>query len=350
MSQSPLRTTLVGSYPQPDWLVDKDMLRSGLVPRVRKSGMWRVPESLRAEAIQDATLIAIRDMELAGLDRISDGEIARESYSNHFAAALDGLDVDHPATVVSRAGRQTRVPRVVAPIRHVRNVELDSARFLRANTRRLTKITLPGPFTLTQQAADECYRDDLALAMDFAAAVNEEAKALEAAGIDVIQLDEPWVRNDPESARRYAVPVINRALAGLKVRTAVHVCFGYAFMRPGEKPRAYEFLSELADCAVHEISIEAAQPNLDLGVLGNLSGKIIALGVLDHSVPGVEPVNVVARRIQAALRFVAPERLVLSTDCGLKYLTRADAFGQLKTMVEAARQITGEIAAGTPAS
>ena len=344
MERSPLRATLVGSYPQPDWLVDKDILRSGLVPRVSRSGMWRVPETLRPEAIRDATLLAIRDMELAGLDTISDGEIARESYSNHFAAALEGLDHERPAVVVSRAGRETRVPRVVAPIRHVRNVELDSARFLRANTRRLTKITLPGPFTLAQQALDECYHDEQALAMDFAAAVNAEAKALEAAGIDVIQLDEPWVRNDPAAARRYAVPVIDRALEGLGVRTAIHVCFGYAFMRPGEKPRAYEFLSELADSTVQEISIEAAQPNLDLGVLRELSGKSIALGVLDHSVAGVETVDVVARRIRAALEFVAPERLVLSTDCGLKYLTRENAFGQLKTMVEAVRRIDSELA------
>ncbi len=340
----PLRTTLVGSYPQPDWLVDKAILRSGLVPRVRKSGMWRVPEALRAEAIDDATLLAIRDMELAGLDTISDGEIGRESYSNHFAAVLEGLDHDRPAVVVSRAGRETRVPRVVAPIRHVRAVELHSARFLRANTRRMIKMTLPGPFTLTQQALDECYRDEQALAMDFAAAVNAEAKALEAVGIDVIQLDEPWVRNDPDAARRYAVPVINRALEGLKVRTAIHICFGYAFMRPGEKPRAYEFLSELAHSTVQEISIEAAQPNLDLGVLRDLAGKTIALGVLDHSVAGIESIDVVARRIRAALEFVSPERLVLSTDCGLKYLTRENAFGQLKIMVEAARRIDGELA------
>ena len=341
--QHPLRTTLVGSYPQPDWLVDKELLRSGLVPRVRKSELWRIPEELRGEAVRDATLLAIRDMERAGLDVISDGEMARESYSNHFAASLEGLDVDHPAVVVSRTGRETRVPRVVGAIRRTGPVEVESARFLRANTRSLTKITLPGPFTLAQQCVDEHYRDAAAMAFAFAAAVNEEARALEAVGIDVIQIDEPWVRNDPEAARRYAVPVINRALQGLKVRTAIHICFGYAFLRPGEKPKAYEFLGELADSDVHEISIEAAQPNLDLGVLRDLSNKNIAVGVLNHSVPGVEPGEVVEQRVRHALDFVTPDRLVISTDCGLKYLTRETAFGQLKALVDAAAVVRREI-------
>ena len=339
----PLRTTLVGSYPQPDWLVDKEILRGGLVPRVRKSELWRVAEDVRAEAVRDATLLAIRDMERAGLDVISDGEMARESYSNHFAASLAGLDVDHPAVVVSRTGRETRVPRVVGQIRRMGAVEVESARYLRANTCSLTKITLPGPFTLAQQCVDEHYRDAAGLAFDFAVAVNEEARALEAVGIDVIQIDEPWVRNDPEAARRYAVPVINRALQGLKGRTAIHICFGYAFLRPGEKPKAYEFLGELADSEVQEISIEAAQPDLDLGVLRDLSKKNIAVGVLNHSVPGVEPAEVVEQRVRRALGFVAPERLVISTDCGLKYLTRETAFGQLKALVDAAAVVRREI-------
>ena len=222
----PLATTLVGSYPQPDWLVDKAVLREGLVPRVRKMNFWRPPENVRSEAIRDATLLAMREMEVAGLDTITDGEVGRESYSNHFAGSLEGFDFDHPATVVSRTGRETRVPRVVGAIRRVRPVELDSAVFLRANTSRRTKITLPGPFTLAQQSVDEYYKDPLALAFAFASALNEEAKALEAVGIDTIQLDEPWMRNDPEAARRYAVPAINQALAGLHARTAIHVCFG----------------------------------------------------------------------------------------------------------------------------
>jgi 5-methyltetrahydropteroyltriglutamate--homocysteine methyltransferase len=339
-----LKTTVVGSYPQPDWLVDKAMLRSQLVPRVRTEALWRVTPALRAEALQDATLLAIRDMETAGIDVITDGEIGRESYSNHFALSLDGIDVDNPATIINRIGRETRVPRVVGPVRHRINVEGESARFLRRNTRRQTKITLPGPFTLAQQTKDEHYHDPEALAMAFAAAVNTEARALQDCGIDVIQLDEPWLRNDPAAARSFALKALERALDGLTVRTALHLCFGYAFLAPGKKPRAYEFLAELADSRLDEISIEAAQPDLDLGVLRELRDKTIVLGVVNLSSPDVEPVETIATRIRAGLVYVSPERLMPAPDCGMKYLSRSQAFGRLKNMVEAAALVRREIA------
>src|SRR5262245_29419078 len=337
-----LTTTVVGSYPQPDWLVDRTLLSKG-VPRVRLQAMWRVPEAFLEQAQDDATVVAIRDMERAGIDIISDGEIRRESYSNRFATALDGVDVDNPGVITDRNGNQTRVPRVVGRIRRVAPVELRDMQFLRRNPDRPAKITLPGPFTMAQQARNEFYRDVEELAMDFAAAVNAEARDLEAAGADVIQLDEPWLRNDPEGAKRYAVPAINRALAGITVPTALHLCFGYAAVVRRQKPTGYSFLPQLAETIAAQISIEAAQPRLDLGVLAELSPKSIILGVIDLGDPAVETVEQVATRIRAGLARVPPERLIAAPDCGMKYLVRDTAFGKLEALSAAARAVRSEL-------
>jgi 5-methyltetrahydropteroyltriglutamate--homocysteine methyltransferase len=338
-----LPTTVVGSYPQPDWLVDRAML-SKSVPRTRMQAMWRLPEEHLEQAQDDATVVAIRDMERAGIDIVTDGEIRRESYSNRFATALEGIDADNPALIVSRSGHQTPVPRVVGKIRRTRPVERRDMQFLRKNTDHAAKITLPGPFTMSQQAKNEYYKDDEDLAMAFAEAVNAEAHDLQAAGADVIQLDEPWVRNNPDLARRYAVNAINRALQGLTVPTVVHLCFGYAAVVPGStKPAGYSFLSELADTSAEQISIEAAQPKLDLGVLRDLAGKTIMLGVLDLGDPEIESVDTVADRIRNGLKFVAAERLVPAPDCGMKYMLRATAFGKLKAMSEAAARVRNEL-------
>jgi 5-methyltetrahydropteroyltriglutamate--homocysteine methyltransferase len=282
-------------------------------------------------------------MERAGIDVITDGEVRRESYSNHLVSALDGIDAVHPASVTNRAGRATPVPRIVGAIRRTRPVEVDALAFLRRMTDRPVKVTLPGPFTLSQQAKDEWYGDPEAVAMDFAAAVNEEARDLEAAGADVIQLDEPWLRNDPEAAKRYAVKAIDRALAGVTTTTAVHLCFGYAAVVGGDKPSGYSFLPQLADCSATQISIEAAQPKLDLGVLDELSGKVIVLGVIDLQDPDVEPVDVVAARIRRGLAHLEPTRLVAAPDCGMKYLPRATAFNKLRTLADAARSVRAEL-------
>ena len=298
-----LATTVVGSYPQPDWLVDRAMLSKG-VPRVRMRGLWRVPEPWLEQAQDDATIVAIRDMERAGIDIISDGEIRRESYSNHFATALEGVDVAQPAVITDRYGNQTNVPRITGRVRRARPVELRDLQFLRRHTDRPAKITLPGPFTMAQQAKNEFYRDIDELAMDFAVAVNEEARELQAAGADVIQLDEPWLRNDPEGAQRFAVPAINRALEGLTVATALHLCFGYAAVVRHQKPTGYAFLPQLAATTAQQISIEAAQPKLDLGVLAELSGKTIILGVIDLADMSVETPATVASRIRRALDYV----------------------------------------------
>jgi 5-methyltetrahydropteroyltriglutamate--homocysteine methyltransferase len=338
-----LPTTVVGSYPQPDWLVDRALLSKG-VPRVRMPAMWRIPEPFLVEAQDDATIVAIRDMERAGIDIVSDGEIRRESYSNRFATALDGVDAARPAVITPRSGNLTRVPRVVGHIRRTRPVELRDIQFLRQNTDRPAKITLPGPFTMAQQASNEFYRDTGEMAMDFAAAVNEEARDLQTAGADVIQLDEPWLRNDPEGARRYAVPAINRALAGLTVPTAVHLCFGYAAVVHGQKPSGYAFLPQLAESHAQQISIEAAQPRLDLGVLADLTGKTIILGVIDLGDPAVETVDQVATRIRAGLARVSAGRLILAPDCGMKYLPRATAFGKLRALSEGARAVRNQLA------
>jgi 5-methyltetrahydropteroyltriglutamate--homocysteine methyltransferase len=339
-----LPTTVVGSYPQPAWLVDQSVLRkNNVVPRVRLSAIWRVPADALEQAQDDATLIAIRDMERAGIDIITDGEMRRESYSNRFALALDNVDVDAPAMVVGRMGKPTPVPRVVGPLRRREPVEVRDIRFLRANTDRRAKITLPGPFTLSMQAHDEHYKDDEALAMAYAEVVNEEAKDLVAAGADVIQLDEPWLQARPEQAKRFGVKAINRALQGVTGTTVVHLCFGYAAV-VSEKPSGYSFLPQLADTGASQISIEAAQPKLDLGILGELSNKTIMLGVLDLGTEEVETAEVVAARIREGLKHVPAERLVAAPDCGMKYLPRERAFAKLKALAEGAAIVRRELA------
>ena len=332
-----LPTTVVGSYPQPDWLVDRALLKAQTVPRVRVREIWRVPEPFLEQAQDDATLVAIRDMERAGIDIITDGEMRRESYSNRFATALEGVDNDNPAMVKSRAGRRHGdAARRRQDPPHARRSRCATWKFLRRNTDRKAKITLPGPFTMAQQAKNEFYRDDEEMAMDFAAAVNAEARDLEAAGADVIQLDEPWLRNDPEAAKRYAVKAINRALEGLTVPTVVHLCFGYAAMVGSQKPTGYSFLPQLADSIAEQISIEAAQPKLDLGVLKDLAGKTIMLGVINLGDHAVEAAETVAARIRRGLKYVSPDRLIPAPDCGMKYLPRATAFGKLKALAEGA--------------
>ncbi len=337
-----LQTTVVGSYPQPDWLVNRALL-SKIVPRTRLHELWRVAEPYLEQAQDDATVLAIRDMERAGIDVVTDGEMRRESYSNRFATALDGIDDDNPAEIVNRAGNRTPVPRVVGPIRRTRPVELRDMQFLRANTDRLAKITLPGPFTMGQQVKDEWYKDPEAMCMDYAAAVNEEAHALVAAGADVIQLDEPWLRNNPEEAKRYAVKAINRALDGITVPTVVHLCFGYAAVVTGGKPTGYAFLPQLADSIAQQISIESAQPKLDLGVLRDLAPKKVMLGVIDLADPEIESAETVAARIRAGLEYLPADKLLPAPDCGMKYLPRATAFGKLKALAEGAAMVRREL-------
>jgi 5-methyltetrahydropteroyltriglutamate--homocysteine methyltransferase len=337
-------TTLVGSYPQPDWLIDRDRLLSSLPPRVRAKELWRIPAPYLAQAQDDATALAIRDFERLGLDILTDGEIRRESYSNRFATALDGMDIDNPAMVVGRTGRANAVPRVVGPIRRTRPVEVDDLRFLRANTDRPIKITLPGPFTMSQQAHNEAYPDDASLALDLAAAVNEEVRDLLAAGADVVQIDEPWLQARPEKAREHAVPAINRALEGADGTTALHTCFGYAHVVP-DRPAGYSFLAELNDCSVDQIAIESAQPKLDLSMLREIREKTVILGVLDLSDANPETPDDVARRIEAALEFIAADRLQVAPDCGMKYLPRDIALAKLQALVHGAERIRSSIAA-----
>ncbi|MBM3567335.1 MAG: 5-methyltetrahydropteroyltriglutamate--homocysteine methyltransferase [Alphaproteobacteria bacterium] len=338
-----LPTAVVGSYPQPDWLVDRALL-SKQVPRTRARDIWRVAEPWLEAAQDDATILAIQEMERAGIDIVTDGEIRRESYSNRFATALEGVDSERPAEMRSTVGTLIQVPRVVGPIRRVRGVETRDMEFLRRNTARFAKITLPGPFTLGQQVKNEHYRDDAELAMDYAAAVNAEARELERAGADVIQLDEPWLRNNPAAAKRYAVAAINRALEGIDVTTVVHLCFGYAAIVPGvSKPTGYSFLGDLAGCTADQISIEAAQPRLDLGVLAELKGKTVNLGVIDLNDPAVESAETVAARLRHALEYLPADKLVAAPDCGMKYLPRATAFGKLKAMAEGAAIVRREL-------
>lgn len=337
-----LPTTVVGSYPQPDWLVDRENLKSRLPPRVRARELWRVPEPWLEQAQDDATVLAIRDMERAGIDIITDGEMRRESYSNRFATALAGVDIDHPGTALDRTGHPNPVPRVTGPIRRLRPVEVRDVEFLRRNTTRTIKITLPGPFTMAQQAQDDYYRDGEALALDYAAAVNAEARDLKAAGADVIQLDEPYLQARPEQAKRYGVKVINRALEGIPGPTAVHLCFGYAAI-VHQRPTGYSFLPELVGCAAQQISIEAAQPNLDLAVLDALKEKTIILGVISLGDPQAESAATVAERIRRALKRLPPERLIPAPDCGMKYISRPTAFAKLHALAEGAALVRREL-------
>jgi 5-methyltetrahydropteroyltriglutamate--homocysteine methyltransferase len=342
MAQHLLPTTVVGSYPQPDWLVNREML-SKTVPRVRVD-IWRIPEPWLEQAQDDATLLAIRDMERAGIDIVTDGEVRRESYSNRFATALEGIDTNAPGSVKSRAGRDTPVPRVTGRIGRTHAVEVRDMQFLRRNTERTAKITLPGPFTMSRQAINEFYKDDDEMVMDYAVAVNAEARDLVAAGADIIQLDEPWLRQDPDAAKRIAVKAINRALEGLKVPTIVHLCFGYAALVPGEtKPVGYSFLPQLADSIAAQISIEAAQPKLDLGVLKELAPKKILLGVIDLNDPKAETPQVVAERIRAGLKHVAADKLIPAPDCGMKYLPREVAYAKLKALSDGAAIVRKEL-------
>jgi 5-methyltetrahydropteroyltriglutamate--homocysteine methyltransferase len=335
-------TTLVGSYPQPEWLIDRALLAANTPPRVRLRQLWRVEPELLERAQDDATLIALRDQERAGIDIVSDGEVRRESYFNRFATALDGIDLDHPGTVVSRTGKPALVPRVVGRVRRLRPVNVRDVQFLRANTDRQIKITVPGPFTMTKLAQNDSYASDAELAIDYAAAVNMEILDLFAAGADVVQIDEPYMEVHPADARSYGVAALERALDGVTGTTAVHICFGYGAMVKG-KPARYGFLSELAATKVQQISVETAQSALDCSVLADLAGKTVLLGVLDLSTSDVESPAVVAERIRRALPYVAAERLVVAPDCGMKYLTRDVAFAKLVAMVDGAALVRAEL-------
>jgi len=338
-------TTLVGSYPQPDWLIDREKLAKRLPPRVRAKELWRVPEPFLAQAQDDATIIAIKAQEEAGLDIITDGEIRRESYSNRFATALEGIDIDHPGTALDRSGHPNPVPRIVGPIRRKRSVEVDDVRFLRAHTAKPIKMTLPGPFTMSQQAQNDHYASDEAAAMAYAAAVNEEIRELFAAGADTVQVDEPYMQARPEKARQYGVKALNRALEGITGPSAVHICFGYAAIIH-QRPSGYSFLPELAGCSCGQISVETAQSKLDCAVLAKLEGKQIMVGCLDLNDMAVETPDMIVSRIKRALRYVQPRNVILAPDCGMKYLPREVAFGKLQAMVEAARRLRAEYGDG----
>jgi len=343
MNDKLIPTTIVGSYPQPAWLIDRAMLTSNSPPRVRMRDIWRVPAGDLEEAQDDATLSAIHDQERAGIDILSDGEIRRESYFNRFANALDGIDLDNPATVRNRTGKQTLVPRVVGPIRRARPVQVRDVAYLRAHTERDIKITIPGAFTMAKLAVDEHYGDQEALIAAYAQAVNEEIRDLKKAGADVVQIDEPYMQANPEEADRYGVAAIDRALDGIEGTTVVHVCFGYAYVVK-DKPSGYSFLPQLERCRAAAISVQAAQPGLDPVILEQLPSKTILFGVIDLGTEEVETPELVAERLRGALRHVSPERLMAAPDCGMKYLPRDVAFRKLEAMADGAAMVRHELA------
>jgi 5-methyltetrahydropteroyltriglutamate--homocysteine methyltransferase len=337
---SSLLTTVVGSYPQPAWLIDRDRLGDRLPPRVRARELWRIPEPYLQEAQDDATRLAVADMERAGVDVLTDGEMRRESYSNRFATALDGIDLDEPGVALDRTGNPNPVPRVVGEIRRTRPVEVRDVQFLRSLTNRRIKITVPGPFTMTQQAQDEFYGDERALALAYAAAVNEELHDLKAAGADVVQIDEPYLQARPEAARAYAIEAIDRALEGIDGDTVLHTCFGYAHV-VHDKPDGYPFLRELDACRATHLSLEAAQPGLEAAIVNDVPSKSILFGVLDLGAEEVETPQVVAARVERVLAVLAGDRLVVAPDCGMKYLPRERALRKLEAMVAGAELAVG---------
>ena len=334
-------TTIVGSYPQPEWLIDRKKLAGRFPPRVRAKELWRIPEPFLQEAMEDATLVAIRAQEMAGLDIITDGEIRRESYSNRIATALEGVDIDNPGTALDRSGHPNPVPRIIGKIRRVRPIEVEDLLFLKANTDRKVKITVPGPFTMLQQAQNDFYASEREAAFDYADALNEEIKDLFANGADIVQIDEPYMQARPAKAREYGVDALNRALDGIKGQTAVHICFGYAAVIHA-RPTGYDFLPELRQCKCNQISIETAQSNLDCTVLETLGDKQIMVGCLDLSDMNIETPEVVAARIRKALKHIKPEQVILAPDCGMKYLPREVADGKLRSMVQAAQILRKE--------
>ncbi len=342
MVNSLLPTTLVGSYAMPSWLIDRERLGSRFPPRTRALELWRVAPEFLEEAQDDATLLAIRDQERAGIDIITDGEMRRESYSNRFATALDGVDLDHPGATINRSGQTNLVPRVVGPIRRRHPVEVRDVQFLRANTDRRIKITVPGPFTMSQQAQNDYYDHAADMALDYAAAVNEEIRDLFAAGADVVQIDEPYLQARPEAAGEYGLAALNHALEGIVGETAVHLCFGYAAI-VHERPEGYSFLSQLAACSADSISIETAQSGLDCSILETLPDKTILIGVLDLSTHEIETPELVAARIRRALAHHPAEQTVVAPDCGLKYLPRQVAYAKLCAMVDGAALVRDEL-------
>jgi 5-methyltetrahydropteroyltriglutamate--homocysteine methyltransferase len=338
-----LPTSLVGSYAQPDWLINRDMLAKQMPPRTRAEDLWRVAPQWLQDAQDDATIVAVRAQERAGIDIVTDGEIRRESYSNRFATALAGLDLDNPGEIISRSGHKVHVPRVVGDIKRMHPVQVRDMQFLRANTDRMVKITVPGPFTMSKQAVDEHYRDPEALAMGYAAAVNEEIKDLFAAGADVVQIDEPYMQANSDAAKKYGVKVLNRALEGVTGTTAVHICFGYGVLVAGRPAEGYSFLTEFTESTVKQISIETAQSKLDCSVLKNIPNQTIILGVLDLSNKEVETPQIVADRIRRALPYIDPKRVIAAPDCGLKYLPQDVAFGKLKALADGAAIVRAEL-------
>ena len=337
-----LPTGLVGSYPQPEWLIDRKRLAERLPPTIRAAELWRIPPELLVAAQEDATLLAIRAQEEAGIDIITDGEIRRESYSNHFATALDGIDVEDPGTALDRSGAPNPVPRIVGPLSRPRPIEVGDLNFLRAHTDHVVKMTVPGPFTMSQQAQNDYYPDLESAAMGYAAAVHDEIRDLFEAGADVVQIDEPYMQARPDAARAYGLAALNAALEGLTGTTAVHICFGYAAIIH-DRPAGYSFLPELAACPVRQVSIETAQSHLDLGVLSDLSEKTIILGVIDLSTPEVETPEVVADRVRRAYDWIPPRQIVISTDCGMKYLPRSSADGKMRALSAAAALLRSEL-------
>ena len=336
-------TTIVGSYPQPDWLIDREKLAGRFPPRVRAKELWRVQEPYLQQAMEDATVLAIRAQEQAGLDIITDGEIRRESYSNRIATALAGVDIDNPGTALDRSGHPNPVPRIVGKIKRIKPIEVEDLLFLKAHTDRKVKITVPGPYTMLQQAQNDFYASEEEAAMDYAIALNEEIKDLFAHGADVVQIDEPYMQARPEKARLYGINALNRALEGVKGQTAVHICFGYAAVIHA-RPSGYDFLPELAHCSCNHVSIETAQSSLDCKILETLGDKQVMVGCLDLSDMKVEPAELVAMRIRRALKHIKPEQVILAPDCGMKYLPREVADGKLKSMVQAAHMLRKEYA------
>jgi 5-methyltetrahydropteroyltriglutamate--homocysteine methyltransferase len=343
MARPLLQTTIAGSLPKPAWLAQPNQLWAP----------WLLDGAALEEAKRDATRLAIRDQELAGIDIVTDGEQSRRHFVTGYLEHLKGIDFKHLVTMYIRKRYDAKVPQVVGPVTRPRPVHTDDVRLLRAATSHPIKYTLPGPMTIIDTLADRYYKDRARLAMAFAKILNKEARELAALGADVIQFDEPAFNVDAyrDDVRDWGIDALERAAEGVQCKTAVHICYGYGIKANvdwkktlGSQWRQYESTFPLlARSSIDQVSLECRNSKVPLELIGLLKGKDVMVGAIDVATEKVETPADVARTIRAALKFVAPDKLYPCTNCGMVPLPRAVALGKLKALAAGAALVRAEL-------
>ncbi len=332
-----LRTAIAGSLPKPAWLAEPDKLWP----------QWRASGAALADAKRDATLLWIKAQEDAGLTTIGDGEQSRQHFVHGFVERIGGIDFEHKVEIGIRADRyKAMVPQVVAPLSLEGRVHASEAKILRAHTQRQTKFTLPGPMTIVDTVADRHYGDRIKLAFAFAELLNLEARALQADGIDIVQFDEPAFNVYMAEAADWGVAALERAAQGLTCKTAVHICYGYGIDANrrwkntlGDEWRQYEqVFPALAKSRIDQVSLECMHSHVPLDLIGLLAGKDVMVGVIDVASDAVETPDEVAETIGRALQFVARDKLIACTNCGMAPMRRDIAEAKLSALARGAAQ------------